>query len=102
MKNENLKKMAKIAKLRIGGEYCVSKNIGCEQFLKSDETARLTDKIFYVLENRKDSLTPLGDIINFEEFNKMSSAKKEIYIFNLIEKYNFYKNKLDSSKQIYG
>lgn len=99
MKKESLKKLARQAKKRISGGEAQTQSI-TKNFISSFEEEQLFEKILFVLKNNHDTPTPIGDIINYDVFNKLSNVKKEMYIFDLIDKYNYIKNKFIENKKV--
>lgn len=102
MKNqESLKSLAKMAK----------KRLKCQEALpgpkkaqppQSEEEKVLIEKIFEVLKSNHDTPAPLMELIDKNKFEKFSPLEREIYIFNLIDKYNYYKDWYDKSKDQSG
>lgn len=103
MKNNNgsLKLLARLAKKRLKGDeqFNCTTLFDAENSMAPPEDRKLVERIKYVLTNRKDTLTPLGELIDYEKFNQLSPLQREIYIFDLIDKYNYYKNIFERDKR---
>ena len=98
MKNqESLKSLAKLAKKRL---KCQEVMPGPKKSVppQSEEEKALIEKILEVLRCNHDTPAPLMALIDQKKFEKLSPLEREIYIFNLIDKYNYYKDWYDKSR----
>lgn len=98
MKNqESLKSLAKLAKRRLKTQEIMPgpKKAPSPQ---NEEEKELIEKIFDVLKCNHDTPAPLMALIDKNKFEKLSPLEREIYIFNLIDKYNYYKDWYDKTK----
>lgn len=98
MKNqESLKSLAKLAKRRLKTQEIMPgpKQAPAPQ---SEEEKELIGKILDVLRCNHDTPAPLMALIDKEKFEGLSPLEREIYIFDLIDKYNYYKDWYDKTK----
>lgn len=98
MKNEkSLKMLAKMAKKRLKNkdDFTVTGQNIAQQ---TEEEQALANKILNVLKSNYDTPAPLMELIDHEKFEALSPLEREIYIFELIDKYNYYKDWYDSKK----
>lgn len=99
MKNQekSLKCLARLAKKRLKSQEelpIINKTV-----VQTEEEKLIAEKIFELLKTDYDTPTPLKELIDQNKFEKLSPLEKEIYIFNLIDKYNFYRDWYDKSKK---
>ena len=102
MKNqESLKSLAKLAKRRLKHQEVI---LGPKKSAppQSEEEKVLIEKILDVLRCNHDTPAPLMELIDKKKFEKFSPLEREIYIFNLIDKYNYYKDWYDKSRSENG
>ncbi|MDD4251432.1 MAG: hypothetical protein PHX27_04540 [Candidatus ainarchaeum sp.] len=104
MKNnsESLKLLARRAKRRLKGDVAqIRSNIvyEAENTIDSPEDKQLIERIKDVLKNKKDTLAPIGELIDRPKFNMLSSLQRQIYLFDLIAKYNHYKEIYDKEER---
>lgn len=104
MKNncESLKLLARRAKNRLKGDVSqMVKNFAfeAENNIETLEDNNLAQRIYTLLRNKKETLTPIGELIDYQKFNLLSALQREIYIFDLIEKYNYYKGVFEKEKR---
>lgn len=98
MKNEkSLKLLAKIAKKRLKNQNETTLP-NRKEALESDEEKKIADKILNMLKSNYDTPAPLMELIDQKKFNHLSPLEREIYIFELIEKYHYYKDWYDNKK----
>lgn len=98
MKNEkSLKLLAKIAKKRLKNQNETALP-SRKEALESDEEKKIADKILNMLKSNYDTPAPLMELIDQKKFNHLSPLEREIYIFELIEKYHYYKDWYDNKK----
>lgn len=115
MSNNELKNLAYIAKQRMrNANYKTSKinytksnnyfikNIAamrklsgnCEFVtLTNTEDLHFLKKVYSMLNNNENVYNPLGRLIDKEHFNSLSSLEKQVYIFQISEKYALAKEK---------
>jgi hypothetical protein len=99
MKHEkSLKLLARIAKKRLKNqeEHPVPT---AKNSIETEEDEILTNKIMEILKSNYDTPAPLMQLIDKNKFEKLCPLEREIYIFNLIEKYNFYRDWYGENKQ---
>ena len=99
MKNEkSLKLLARIAKKRLKSQDDIIAPTA-KNTLQTDEDEALTNKIMEILKSNYDTPAPLMELIDKKKFETLSPLEREIYIFNLVEKYNFYRDWYGTKKQ---
>lgn len=101
MKNQsnNLKKLAKLAKKRLKSQEDLLMPPNETEVLQNDEERALAEKIMDLLKYNYDTPAPLMALIDKAKFEAFSPLEREIYIFNLIDKYNYYKDWYDKGKR---
>lgn len=89
MKNQekSLKSLAKIAMRRMKHKDMLMPEV----YGYKEEDNILAEKILTILKTNRDTPTPIKELIDYKKFNNFSPLQREIYIFDLIDKYNSYK-----------
>lgn len=100
MKNQekSLKSLAKIAKNRLKSTIDLPEP-AAKMPPQTEEEKALINKIFEVLKGNFDTPAPLMALIDKQKFDKLSPLEREIYIFDIIDKYNYYRDWYDRKQK---
>ena len=109
-----LKRMAQIAKNRLRSkvnEYdnksiksrgnfkiLYGKDIDIKSKIISRDDTKLYQKVKSILEEDFDIVNPIAKLIDYKVYNKLSDLDKERYLFDIIEKYKYYKQKFQEER----
>ncbi|MGN1094687.1 MAG: hypothetical protein ACI4SC_06875 [Candidatus Neoclostridium sp.] len=63
-------------------------NIDCVEGEKVSESERMYLKVCYILDKDEDTTNPIGQLIDYEKYNKMDESAKQRYVLTLVRQYN--------------
>lgn len=111
-----LKRMAQMAKNRLRNkvnekENKAFKNRGQFKIIYGDsvdikskiitrEDKKLYEKVKELLSQNEEVVNPIARLIDYKIYNKLDDTSKERYLFDLVNKYKKYKEKIYQEKQI--